>query len=452
MQKLRREDCIAYGQATQRPSRHFSNWMFHMIVALPLFALLGCSRNIDDPHSDGFTAPIIGVSMAPNIPNVYAPVQCDDCQLAYLVDPNNLPPHQNLVCPNCGATCNVSDKGIISEPCIAEIDTSQTEIERWDIVALEEKGGRALLKRIVGLPGEKIEIKNGDIFANDIRAGKGFNVQTSIAVEVCRPFVLSKNNPRIVCDQKADWQILEREGKVHGALWFLPANLSNNQLKTLKYVHRQNYKTRGYSQDIEPIKDSYGFNQYLSRNLNDVFDIMVRFEQTIGSSLKRWQFKLHDGYSWIDLDWNATNKDLSWKYEQIQQQSERCDLSGEHHIVVSIFDRRLVVRVDTVEVFSRRLPETKHAQQAVAECIQLAADQDVRLKDMRIYRDVYYLPDPVSGQTVWTLGEDEFFVLGDNVPVSIDSRSKDRGFYKKSQVIGRYKRWVRKSQLHHGQH
>jgi signal peptidase I len=51
---------------------------------------------------------------------------------------------------------------------------------------------------------------------------------------------------------------------------------------------------------------------------------------------------------------------------------------------------------------------------------------------MRVFRDVYYTR-PIGGRTFWgvespfQLGVDEFFVLGDNSPISEDSRTWPQG-------------------------
>jgi len=64
----------------------------------------------------------------------------------------------------------------------------------------------------------------------------------------------------------------------------------------------------------------------------------------------------------------------------------------------------------------------------------------VRLSGLRLFRDVYYTrPTGVSGRwglnTPVKLSRDEYFVLGDNSPVSDDSRSWSRGPQVASQLL-----------------
>ena len=39
---------------------------------------------------------------------------------------------------------------------------------RWDLVTFEYKTGRSFVKRIVGMPGDVVEIKNGDLYINGL--------------------------------------------------------------------------------------------------------------------------------------------------------------------------------------------------------------------------------------------------------------------------------------------
>jgi hypothetical protein len=56
---------------------------------------------------------------------------------------------------------------------------------------------------------------------------------------------------------------------------------------------------------------------------------------------------------------------------------------------------------------------------------------DVETANLQVYRDVYYTDvlSTAGGETAGrvTLGDDQYFVLGDNSPVSLDSRHAGRG-------------------------
>ena len=64
----------------------------------------------------------------------------------------------------------------------------------------------------------------------------------------------------------------------------------------------------------------------------------------------------------------------------------------------------------------------------------------VEIRDLKVYRDVYYLgPEELDGQvsTSHRLGDNELFVLGDNSPISVDSRVWPEGGLNRKFLVGR---------------
>jgi hypothetical protein len=61
----------------------------------------------------------------------------------------------------------------------------------------------------------------------------------------------------------------------------------------------------------------------------------------------------------------------------------------------------------------------------------------VEISKLRLLRDIYYLPasNPHSPQT-WRLDADEWFVLGDNVAASTDSREWSAGSVRTRHFVG----------------
>ena len=55
------------------------------------------------------------------------------------------------------------------------------------------------------------------------------------------------------------------------------------------------------------------------------------------------------------------------------------------------------------------------------------------LGPIQINRDLYYFSDHASK---FTLADDEFLLLGDNVPISIDSRNWDEPAIPRKQILG----------------
>ena len=436
MQNRLREDCLLVNNQIRL------RCCVTLLIAVAITSLASCNRTEKPTENNGFEATIVGASMAPNIPDARCSVQCHDCKINFLIDQNQVPKDKKLVCPNCSAFNTVDSEALTADPCVARIVPTSSPYKRWDVVAIDGDRGRALLKRIVGLPGEKIEIKDGDIFVDRQRAIKPYAAQRSIAIEVCQPFFPSNDYSRMVSEPADRWQKLRvADGRVNQHYWRLPAEVEGNTSNRLIYTHVRSFRSNSNERIVEPIKDSYAYNQYLSRDLNIVCDIMAQFEQEIGPTLRNWGFAVHDGFCWIELTWNQATKTLSWSYDGDQQTSvENVQLLGKHEMTVSTFDRQLLVRVDQKQILFLPLPKSQNPKQAIPDCIQFSADQGIRINDLTLFRDVYYFSDPSNAKTSWTLGPDSFFVIGDNVPVSIDSRSDKEGPIDRKQLLGKYKK------------
>ena len=114
---------------------------------------------------------VVGDSMAETLLGAHREIVCADCgrRFACGVDPRSARPQ--AVCPNCGYAAN----DLLSLP---ELDGDRLLIDRtafslrrprrWEIVALRhpQRANEILVKRVVGLPGESIEIRNGDVYAD----------------------------------------------------------------------------------------------------------------------------------------------------------------------------------------------------------------------------------------------------------------------------------------------
>ena len=437
--RLREDGLLVNNQIRQR-------CCISLLIAVAIISLASCNRT-EKPtkqptENNGFEATIVGASMAPNIPDARCTVQCHDCKISFLVDQNQLPKDKKLVCPNCSAMNLVESDELNTDPCVARIVPPSSPYKRWDIVAIDGDRGRALLKRIVGLPGEQIEIKDGDIFVDGQRAIKPYAAQRSIAIEVCQPFYPSSEFSRMVSEPASRWQKLYvTTGRPNQHQWRLPQEVEGNTSSRLKYTHVRSFRSNSTERIVEPIKDSYAYNQYLSRDLNIVCDIMAQFEQEIGPTLGNWVFAIHDGYCWIELTWNQSTKTFSWSYDGAQQSSvEDVQLLGKHELTVSTFDRQLLVRVDQKQILFLPLQNSQNPKKTIPDCIQFSADQGICINDLTVYRDVFYFPDPSNSKSSWSLGPDSYFVIGDNLPVSIDSRSDKEGPIDRKQLLGKYKK------------
>lgn len=108
---------------------------------------------------------------------------------------------------------------------------------------------------------------------------------------------------------------------------------------------------------------------------------------------------------------------------------------------VSTFDRQVVVAIDGQPVFDAVLESTgADARSLPPNPIRIGATGGkIRIQRAVIYRDVFYTEGRgINGiSSPYKLGDDEYFMLGDNSPVSSDSRSWKSGAVNERMLVGK---------------
>src|SRR5207237_453806 len=111
-------------------------------------------------------------SMAETLRGLHCDVKCADCGRQFSCGTDEAPvPGNRAVCPNCG----YHDQAL---PADANIDGDRVLVHerafrsrrpgRWEIVAFRhpDEKGDVYIKRVVGLPGETIQVRDGDVYAD----------------------------------------------------------------------------------------------------------------------------------------------------------------------------------------------------------------------------------------------------------------------------------------------
>jgi signal peptidase I len=118
-------------------------------------------------------------SMAPRLYGQHYSVSCRVCEYKFACDSNN----QYPVCPNCGSKEIEYDNGALSDGgdrvLVLKYLYQFREPQRWDVVVfLNPQDNRInYIKRLIGLPGETVEIVHGDIFVSKNGPKGSFEIQ-----------------------------------------------------------------------------------------------------------------------------------------------------------------------------------------------------------------------------------------------------------------------------------
>lgn len=288
--------------------------------------------------------------------------------------------HEGLRCPRCGSTRFSSKK-------------------------------KNYIKRLVGLPGEKLQIINGDIFINDKIQRKPPKVQNTLWLPVYDSHFPPKEEdlPTWIADGKA-WTINK------GSLTLNNTSHDGSTVSMVTFgrtiIDQNGYNSRsGNSEmgdvkicfDVTPLQGSQYLELILEKN-KEVFTAII----PIGDTSKKG--------SLMKSDTVVMQKDIHIQAGQI------------HKIEFSNVDRIVSLRVDGKEVFTfdNDNGTVPPHQSFDTSQIQFGGGHvNATFENIKIFHDIYYTN--LSTGTWGTdkpiqLGEKDYFMLGDNSRNSNDSR------------------------------
>jgi signal peptidase I len=294
-----------------------------------------------------------------------------------------------------------------------------------------QRATQMVVKRVVGLPGENIEIRAGDIYINGEIARKSLAQQRQMAI----PVYDSNHPPRLDARLPPRWA-----GQSTGSRWQISAGIfrhpggSDPMVDWCQYQHWQ--RGSGGEAIRGPIGEVYGYNQGELRRTwppEAVVDVLLSCRLVSVHGAGRLLLRAGDGRQEFQWEWDFSRG----RYEVFRDHAVQACAGGRLdwtagpsgvQLEVSLVDRQFLAAVDGRVLVELPLA-CPYGGRGTSSPFALGVEgAAVELRDVRIARDVYYdRPmgvDARSGfDTPHHLGPGEYFVLGDNSPVSDDSRS-----------------------------
>ncbi|MBN2215847.1 MAG: signal peptidase I, partial [Pirellulales bacterium] len=128
-------------------------------------------------------------SMAETLLGPHCRFACANCGQVFACGADVPAPGAWRVCPCCGSVEeNTSPLSVLpgDRVLLARPAFFRRSLRRWEIVAFREpdRPSRLTVKRVVGLPGESVEIRDGDVYINGQIARKPLDLQQEMAVPV----------------------------------------------------------------------------------------------------------------------------------------------------------------------------------------------------------------------------------------------------------------------------
>ncbi len=387
---------------------------------------------------------IDGPSMAPHLRGTHFDVICADCRFIFPCDAEHLPSDNLAACPNCGYTNNSLDQAQLLPPDRVLIDRWPllwSSPQRGDVVAIALPDSRDLaVKRIAALPGERLAIRDGDLFLS----GK-LNRKSPTEIQSIQLLVHDNAfRPQKSTDLPTRWRPLTESSSWQATLsgfHATPAN-SGDSIDWLQYEHWKctaDPRSRGIASFIT---DNDSYNQGETRRpLNAVTDVLLSCRlRTSGPG--QLTFTATAGEQRFDLTIEPQkNATLRQSDRTLTTQRLRTNLSRRFvRLEFGLCDQQILLVIDGRTIIRHPYERPREPQNEPLHPLAIGTrGLHLEIADLRVWRDIYYL-DPQGLSRPWEspapLGDREYALLGDNQPVSIDSRHWQPAAIPRSAILG----------------
>jgi signal peptidase I len=344
-------------------------------------------------------------------------------------------------CPSCGNYQSVGGNmpvangdRILVLKCIYQF----IEPKRWDVIVFKNPPEPEInyIKRLVGLPGETVQIIDGDIYVNGQISRKPPKVQDELWMPVydndyqpVNRFMPSFNYHAWEQPFKnknfSKWEVYEDSP----TLFHL--NSLPDQISTMEYNASIGNDFRAtYAYDN--VQDYSGM-PYCS-------DLMVRFycntgdpEGSIGISLSKYETTYRAKVNFSGL-FELTKQEKGKEPEHLMEMSIQATRMNTHTLVqFANVDHQLIFQYGSTKFthdLGSGLEDAGRIGTDIQPRVEISGSGKLTLSHVAVFRDIHYTTSkyangPENGRAIdrpFTLEQDEYFVLGDNSPNSEDCR------------------------------
>lgn len=450
-----------------------------------------------------------------------------DTRLAWAAGPNvaeSYPADESATCPNCGSVVphvdrlprTEGDQLLVHKHAFTWREwLGRGGLRRWEVAVFRnpDDESRPYVKRVVGLPGERIELIRGDVYADAALQRKPLPAQLGTRVPVDKHDCLPDDG-----EQDPDWAprwVIAGEGSHWGSAGsrfvFRGVADSGSQSAEMEWIdyrhwvrhggtHRTSVPLDSWPEGIDlphpvvspleyraeareltclgalpfriweewdaatedaafrvairelfqrshvaPITDVYVYNRAPDvRTAFDVRDLMLELQADCSGRSGELVLELSDGVRAYQAVLDFGNNEIRLQRDDAAAPLRRARLpaaggSGPRLVQWSTFDRQLLLALDGApacapvecDVSTDIGSGTLHPARIGARGLHVTIDH------LALYRDVYYTPPDDLRHNAWNVARDEYFVLGDNSQVSVDSRHWQSPGVARSLLIGK---------------
>jgi len=394
-------------------------------------------------------------SMADTLRGAHFQVRCQQCGYEYTygfipekygLKEGMIPPFVNRPqsgrCPSCGyyqSIANRVSKG--DKIMVLKWVYNFLEPKRWDVMVFRYPAEPHInyIKRLVAKPGESVQIIDGDIYINGKIARKPQKLQKQLWI----PLYDNDYQP-----------IRPKQGSFNGHIWQQPFRNAKGSIWKTDKDNPTIFKLDDASGNINTfVYDSTlsnGFRAtcayndiYNYKNMPYCSDLMVRFyvtaKQTFtaGAVLEKYGIAYKGGVL-PDGKMAIARIDKQSKSEELASKTlASCESEKPILFKFSNVDHRLILEFgnDKLVYDIGKLPtDAGQIKPDIEPAIKIIGTGNIALSHIALYRDIHYFSNQYGNnkqaraaeENAFVLGENEFFMLGDNSASSFDGRWWDK--------------------------
>lgn len=382
-------------------------------------------------------------SMAPTLSGNHRVAVCPRCNYTIRIGE---PSHQNryptIACPNCGQP----DIDVNEAPDVAGdrllVDKnvySARKPRRWEpaVFRCPSDLTKPYVKRVIGLPGERIQVIDGDVYAD------GRIVRKTLAeCREARVPVFDLNFPPREVGWSRSWvlegNVAEKgDAKIEPSFALVDKELHLDGTQAGKtpvwigYRHQRYDESTAIDKD-EIIRDRFVYNGPSGDDRSvPVHDFIVEFEVEIVGGSGFFFCRMSDGKDQLVAASPSgdSKEEAQLRHEGLgivrSIQRKPLEHGKKYRIEMAFVDRRLSCEVDGRQSFIPYDLEPAKTRADLISPLSIGVQGiKVVVRNVKLYRDIFYRS---SGRNAvdepLQLGKDEYFMLGDNSANSDDSRS-----------------------------
>lgn len=393
-------------------------------------------------------------SMADTLKGAHFRLRCRKCGYKYEYGfvprnyrlPEDTVPRGNVPlprtrCPSCGyyppsglAMPVANGDRILVLKCLYQF----FEPKRWDVIVFKNPPEPEInyIKRLVGLPGEKVQIIDGDVYIDGQISRKPPKVQNELWMPVYDNDYQPVNRFEPTFNHHP-WEQPFKTGsysrweidKDSPTLFRLDSPADQTNTMTYSSTIGNNFRATYAYNEVE----TYDYMPYCS-------DLMVRFycrsagpQGRVGVTLSKYQT---DYTAWVNLtgEMVITKNEKNGKTTELAKKPiEPPTINKSALVKFANVDHQLVFQFGSEKLtydMGRGLENASLIRADIPPRVEILGSGKLVLSHVAIFRDIHYTSakyanGPENGRAIdkpFTLGEDDFFVLGDNSPNSEDGR------------------------------